>query len=119
VFATKRAPHSPLRALGDATEAPVATWRIGMVHGSIAIPGKTEHDEVVITTDEIAATGLDYLALGHWHSTQKGKAGAVTYAVLLLLIRAFTREEIALLKGMLATYKIPGVATVRRAAPRP
>jgi len=46
-------------------------------------------------------------------------AGAVTYAVLLLLIRAFTREEIALLKGMLATYKIPGVATVRRAAPRP
>ncbi len=80
VFATKRAPHSPLRALGDATDAPVATWRIGMVHGSIAIPGKTEHDEVVITTDEIAATGLDYLALGHWHSTQRGKAGGVTYA---------------------------------------
>ena len=51
-----------------------------MVHGSIAIPGKTERDEVVITTDEIAATGLDYLALGHWHSAQHGKAGDVTYA---------------------------------------
>ena len=48
-----------------------------MVHGSIAIPGKTDRDEVVITTDEIAASGLDYLALGHWHSTQSGKAGAV------------------------------------------
>ena len=55
-------------------------WRIGMVHGSIAIPGKTEHDEVVITTDEIAASGLDYLALGHWHSAQTAKAGGVTYA---------------------------------------
>ena len=57
-----------------------ATWRIGMVHGAIAIPGKTDRDEVVITTDEIAATHLDYLALGHWHSAQTGKAGTVTYA---------------------------------------
>ena len=57
-----------------------ATWQIGMVHGSIAIPGKTDRDEVVITTDEIAATGLDYLALGHWHSMQQGKADGVTYA---------------------------------------
>jgi DNA repair exonuclease SbcCD nuclease subunit len=56
------------------------TWRIGLLHGSISIPGKTEHDEVVVTTDEIARSGLDYLALGHWHSTQQGKAGSVTYA---------------------------------------
>jgi DNA repair protein SbcD/Mre11 len=81
VFPTKKAPHSPLLGL-DATAAgaPAAAWRIGMVHGSIAIPGKTDRDDVVITTDEIAATHLDYLALGHWHSTQQGKAGAVTYA---------------------------------------
>jgi exonuclease SbcD len=86
VFATKRAPHSPLLGLGgppadagDASPSPSA-WRIGMIHGSIAIPGKTEHDEVVITTDEIASSGLDYLALGHWHSTQTAKAGNVTYA---------------------------------------
>jgi DNA repair exonuclease SbcCD nuclease subunit len=51
-----------------------------MIHGSISIPGKTEHDEVVITTDEIAKSGLDYLALGHWHSAQTAKAGSVTYA---------------------------------------
>ena len=80
VFATKRAPHSPLRDLaGQAADAP-ATWRIGMVHGSIAIPGKTERDDVVFTTEEIAASGLDYLALGHWHSAQQSRAGAVTYA---------------------------------------
>ncbi|MEO8570862.1 MAG: DNA repair exonuclease [Chloroflexota bacterium] len=84
VFATKRAPHSPLQELGPATAttaaATAATWRVGLVHGSISIPGKTDRDEVVITTEEIAASGLDYLALGHWHSTQRGKAGNVQYA---------------------------------------
>jgi DNA repair exonuclease len=80
VFATKRAPHSPLQGLVADVPGIAATWRIGMVHGSVAIPGKTDRDEVVITTDEIAATGLDYLALGHWHSAQTGRAGKVTYA---------------------------------------
>jgi DNA repair exonuclease SbcCD nuclease subunit len=80
VFATKRAPYSPLRDLDAPSDTPPTTWRIGMVHGAIAIPGKTDRDEVVITTDEIAATHLDYLALGHWHSAQAGKAGTVTYA---------------------------------------
>lgn len=80
VFPTKRAPHSPLKGLDAAQDGTAATWRIGMVHGAIAIPGKTDGDEVVITTDEIAASNLDYLALGHWHSSQAGKAGTVTYA---------------------------------------
>ncbi|HUP55609.1 MAG TPA: DNA repair exonuclease [Methylomirabilota bacterium] len=80
VFATKRAPHSPLRDLAGNPGGSPATWRIGMVHGSIAIPGKTERDDVVFTTDEIAATGFDYLALGHWHSSQQSRAGGVTYA---------------------------------------
>lgn len=79
VFAQKRAPHSPLRDVRAADDAR-ATWRIGLVHGAIAIPGKTDGDDVVITSDEIVATGLDYLALGHWHSTQQGRAGGVTWA---------------------------------------
>lgn len=79
VFATKRAPHSPLRGLA-AVETPPATWKIGLLHAAIAIPGRTDHDEVVITTEEIAASGLHYLALGHWHSAQAAKAGEVTYA---------------------------------------
>ncbi|HEX6867511.1 MAG TPA: DNA repair exonuclease [Candidatus Limnocylindrales bacterium] len=81
VFGTKRAPHSPLREIAAAVTAePAATWHIGMVHGSVAIAGKTDADEVVITTEEIAASGLDYLALGHWHSAKLGKAGSVAYA---------------------------------------
>lgn len=79
VFATKRAPHSPLEGLAAATDAR-ATWKIGMVHGALAIPGVVEHEEVLITTDQIAASGLDYLALGHWHSALDGRAGATFYA---------------------------------------
>jgi len=79
VFATKRAPHSPLRDLvvggGEA-----ATWHVGLVHGSLAIPDRTDRDEVVFSREEIAASGLDYLALGHWHSTQQGRAGSTTWA---------------------------------------
>lgn len=80
VFATKRAPHSPLRDLDVAAHKATATWHVGVLHGSVAIPGKTERDDVVVTTDEIGASGLDYLALGHWHSARQGKTGSVTFA---------------------------------------
>jgi DNA repair exonuclease SbcCD nuclease subunit len=80
VFATKRAPHSPLRDLDVAAHKGTATWQVGVLHGSVAIPGKTDRDDVVITTDEIGASGLDYLALGHWHSARQGKSGSVTFA---------------------------------------
>jgi DNA repair protein SbcD/Mre11 len=78
VFETKRAPHSPLRNMKVGADTR-ATWKIGVVHAAVAISGKTDGDEVVVTKDEIGATGLDYLALGHWHSTQHGKAGHVAY----------------------------------------
>jgi exonuclease SbcD len=76
---TKRAPRSPFEGF-DARMDRRATWRIGMVHGALAIPGKTDADEVTFTEAEIADSGLDYLALGHWHSVLEGRAGNVTYA---------------------------------------
>ncbi len=79
VFSTKQAPKSPFAGF-DARMDRRATWRIGMAHGALAIPGKTDSDAVVFTEEEIAATGLDYLALGHWHSAVEGRAGNVTYA---------------------------------------
>jgi DNA repair exonuclease SbcCD nuclease subunit len=79
VFATKRAPRSPLAGF-DVSGDKRATWHVGLVHGSLLIPGKTEHDEVVFTSEEVAATHLDYLALGHWHSTQRGRGGATLWA---------------------------------------
>jgi exonuclease SbcD len=78
VFATKRAPTSPLAGFSAASAT--ETWKIGMLHGSLLIPGRTDGDEVVFTTAEVAASGLDYLALGHWHAAQVATAGAVRYA---------------------------------------
>jgi DNA repair exonuclease SbcCD nuclease subunit len=46
----------------------------------LAIPDRTDRDDVVVTRAEIEATGLDYLALGHWHSTQQARVGTTTYA---------------------------------------
>lgn len=79
VFDTKRAPRSPLAGLslrGDER----AGWKVGMVHGSRHIPGRVEKDDVLFTDAEIAASELDYLALGHWHSFSEGRAGSTTWA---------------------------------------
>jgi exonuclease SbcD len=79
VFPTKRAPVDPLAGL-DVGEDRRTTWHVAMVHGSVRIAGKTEHDEVVVAPEAIAATRLDYLALGHWHSVQRGQAGGTVWA---------------------------------------
>jgi DNA repair exonuclease SbcCD nuclease subunit len=86
VFPAKRAAQSPLIAITAATESARAdgpragNWLVGMIHGSIAQPGRFEHDEVIVTDEEIAQSGLDYLALGHVHSMREGRAGNVAYA---------------------------------------
>ena len=79
VFPTKRAPRSPLAGFSAAADGR-AHWHVGLIHGSLAISGKTDTDEVVFTAGEIAASHLDYLALGHWHSVQRGRAGGTAWA---------------------------------------
>jgi DNA repair exonuclease SbcCD nuclease subunit len=79
VFATKRAPRSPLDGF-SARADDRASWKVGMIHGSRTIPGKVEQDEVLFTDAEVAASGLDYLALGHWHSFSTGRSGETTWA---------------------------------------
>ncbi|HTC85123.1 MAG TPA: DNA repair exonuclease [Candidatus Acidoferrum sp.] len=79
VFATKKGPASPLAGF-RAGPTEKRTWRIGMIHGSLLIIGKTDHDDVVFNAEEVAASDLDYLALGHWHSFVQGKSGGTTYA---------------------------------------
>jgi DNA repair exonuclease SbcCD nuclease subunit len=78
-FATKRAPFGPLRDPGIADGLP-GRWKVGLFHAALAIPGRTDGDDVVITSAEIAASGLDYVALGHWHAPLSGRAGGVTWA---------------------------------------
>jgi exonuclease SbcD len=78
-YPTKRAPQSPLHGF-RVPQGDTSRWHVGLIHGALAIPGKTDRDEVVFTAEEVAASGLDYLALGHWHSTQQGKAGRIMWA---------------------------------------
>jgi DNA repair exonuclease SbcCD nuclease subunit len=78
VYPTKRAPGSPLA--GFKVDAGGSTLNVGMIHGSFPIPGKFDQDEVLFNEDEVAASGLDYLALGHWHSFREGRAGESAWA---------------------------------------
>ena len=78
VARTKRAAASPLAGFSAPTED--GGWHIGMIHGSLAVPGKVEQDDVLFSEDEIAASGLHYLALGHWHSHREGRAGKTLWA---------------------------------------
>jgi DNA repair exonuclease SbcCD nuclease subunit len=80
VFPTKRAPASPLAGFNARTGEKPLNWQVGMIHGSMPIPGKFDQDDVIFTEEEVAASGLDYLALGHWHSVRQGKAGQTTWA---------------------------------------
>ncbi|HYI23032.1 MAG TPA: DNA repair exonuclease, partial [Candidatus Limnocylindrales bacterium] len=77
VFPTKRAPQSPLLGMADGA---TGKWKVGMVHGSFAVPGRFDQDEVSFTDAEVGASGLDYLALGHWHSFREGRANGVAWA---------------------------------------
>jgi DNA repair protein SbcD/Mre11 len=79
VFPTKRAPSSPLAGWTTRGEAR-ATWKVGMIHGARRIAGKVESDDVIFDDEEVAASDLDYLALGHWHSFSQGTAGRTTWA---------------------------------------
>ena len=79
VFTTKRAPRSPLDGFSVHVDTR-ARWHVGMIHGSVRIPGMVETDDVIVDETEIAASGLDYLALGHWHSFHEGLSGGVPWA---------------------------------------
>jgi DNA repair exonuclease SbcCD nuclease subunit len=79
VAATKRMAESPLAGFSAAKDER-ARWRIGLIHGSLRVEGMVEADDVLFTGAEIAASGLHYLALGHWHSFRQGVEDDTTWA---------------------------------------
>jgi DNA repair protein SbcD/Mre11 len=79
VARTKRVEDSPLAGFTPEAGAGLR-WQVGMIHGSLHIPGKVEQDDVLFSEADVAASGLDYLALGHWHSFRQGRAGDTTWA---------------------------------------
>ncbi len=55
---------SPLKGLKPSISS---KFHIAMAHGSFYIPGKAEEDDHVFRLEEVKTSGMDYLALGHWH----------------------------------------------------
>jgi DNA repair exonuclease SbcCD nuclease subunit len=65
----KRSTRDPALPLVDlAAAVPAATIKIGLTHGSLAIESKHQPDDHPIALNAATRAGLDYLAVGHWHS---------------------------------------------------
>ena len=79
VASTKRMPTSPLAGFSTRDDQR-ARWRVALIHGSLRITGVVEADDVLFTEAEVGASGLHYLALGHWHSFRQGVQGDTTWA---------------------------------------
>jgi exonuclease SbcD len=65
---SNRSSVSPLKGLRRSSSS---KFHIGMAHGSLHIPEKVAEDDHVFRLEEVNATGMDYLALGHWHRVYK------------------------------------------------
>jgi exonuclease SbcD len=61
---SNRSYTSPLKGLKRSTST---RFHVAMAHGSFYIPDRTAEDDHVFRLEEIEASGMNYLALGHWH----------------------------------------------------
>jgi exonuclease SbcD len=61
---SNRSRISPLKGLKRST---LSKFHIAMAHGSLYIPERITEDDHVFKLEEVKASGMDYLALGHWH----------------------------------------------------
>ncbi len=66
------------RPLAGLRPDPEARFNIAVAHGSVQIPGVIDDDEALITEQDIVDSGMDYVALGHWHKFSKHIHGGVT-----------------------------------------
>lgn len=51
-----------------------ARHNVAVIHASVEIEGKSSPDDYLASPSEIAACGMDYVALGHWHSANQFSA---------------------------------------------
>jgi DNA repair exonuclease SbcCD nuclease subunit len=69
---SNRSRISPLKGLKPSTSS---KFHIAIAHGAFYIPGKAAEDDHVFRLEEIEASGMDYLGLGHWHEVYKCSEG--------------------------------------------
>src|SRR3989338_6758219 len=69
--------HQSLVAFVKTQFKKLKKYNILMAHGSLQIPGKSSADAYPIAFEEIAYSGMDYVALGDWHSMADYSRGSV------------------------------------------
>jgi DNA repair exonuclease SbcCD nuclease subunit len=74
---SNRSASSPIQGLKRRFEE---GFHIGLAHGSLRVMGLDPAYDYPLDPDRIAKTGLDYLALGHWHKNRVEKYGQTTTA---------------------------------------
>ena len=72
---SNKSPDSPLAFLKVRDSE--SKYKIAMAHGSVQIEGKAAPDDLPISFQDIADSGMDYIALGHWHGAQDFSSGKV------------------------------------------
>jgi DNA repair exonuclease SbcCD nuclease subunit len=61
----------PSRRIDDLVKSlPSDAIKIGITHGALAIPGKHQPNDFPIDPAAATRSGVDYLAIGHWHNWQ-------------------------------------------------
>ena len=80
VATTRRVSRSPLADFSVLADDR-ARWRVAMVHGTLVSAADDDADDVRFTAEEVAASGLDYLALGRAHGWLTGRAGGTTWTI--------------------------------------
>ncbi len=65
-----------VRPLSELEPDPDAAFNVAVLHASIEIEGKSSPEDYLLSIEELASSGMDYIALGHWHSKSEFTSGA-------------------------------------------
>lgn len=69
------ADHRPLDGIPPRGEAP---WQVALAHGHLVRGPADAQRAYLLTAEELAASGRDYVALGHWDAQHDVSVGGVT-----------------------------------------
>lgn len=72
---SNKSTESPIAFLATESKQAKTKYKVAMAHGSVQIEGKSAEDDLPISLRDIAESGVDYLALGHWHGAQEFSFG--------------------------------------------
>jgi DNA repair exonuclease SbcCD nuclease subunit len=67
-FRANRSNRSRISPIRDFSRKADDGFHVGLGHGSLLIPGLGMDNDYPISAPEIESSGLDYIALGHWHT---------------------------------------------------